>query len=67
MSTVKLQLIKTDSDFLKITSQMISTTSTRYYHNPYWYEEIGEGMYIQRNFEDIPETIQKHYLRDIKS
>lgn len=63
MSTVTLKLIKTDSEFLKTAAHLVDIgDGTKWYHLPFWYQEVGDGLFIEYEFEDIPESL-KEFIR----
>jgi hypothetical protein len=59
MSTVKLELIKTDSDFIKaVSNAIVSDNGNKWYYMPYWFEEIGSGLFVQHSFDELPIEIK---------
>jgi hypothetical protein len=65
MSTIKLKLLKTDSEFLKTAANVILDNDGRqWYHLPFWYEEIGEGLFAEYRFNDLPESLKEFIQKE---
>lgn len=59
MSIITLKLQKTDSEFVKVAGTLIvDNDGRRWYHLPFWYEEIGDGLFVEHRYEDIPESLK---------
>ena len=64
MSTVTLKVQKTDSEFLKVAGNVVvDNDKRRWYYLPFWYEEVGDGLFVQHSFEDLPESL-KNYIHN---
>ena len=58
MSTVTLKLQKTDSDFLECcASKVYDVNSNDFYHLPYWFEKVGDGLFVQYSFDELPQAL----------
>jgi hypothetical protein len=58
MSTITLKLQKTDSDFLEIAAHKVSNVNgNNFYHLPFWYEKVGDGLYVQYGFNELPQLL----------
>ncbi len=64
MSTQTLKLQKTDSEFLKVAGILIiDNNGKKFYHIPYWYEEIGEGLFVEHSFNKLPIELKQEIER----
>lgn len=58
MSTVSLKLQKTDSDFLEVcASKIYDVNGNDFYHLPFWFEKVGDGLFVQYGFDDLPKAL----------
>jgi hypothetical protein len=64
MNTQTLKLQKTDSEFIKVAGNCVEVDGRRWYYLPYWYEEIGDGLFIERRYEDIPERLKTMLMNE---
>jgi hypothetical protein len=55
--TPNIKLIETDSIFLEKTSNKILINGEEWYQ-PLWYKKISDGIFIQYQFEDLPNFIK---------
>jgi len=62
MSTQRLKLIKTDSEFIETAGQMVEVNGTKYYHLPYWYKKIGDELYEEMKFGDLPKDLKDYIV-----
>jgi len=56
--TPNIKLIETDSNFLEKTSNKILINGEEWYQ-PLWYKKISDGIFIQYQFEELPDFIKK--------
>lgn len=52
-----IKLIETDSEFLEVAGTKFTDGGREFYYLPYWYEKVGEHLYKQCSFENLPESI----------
>lgn len=60
MSTKKI--IETDSELITKIGSKITVNGRHFYYIPLWYEEIGNGHFIEHKFEDLPQEVIKKII-----
>ena len=65
MSTQILQLLQTDSTFLEKAAHKVFVNNEAWFHLPFWYKKIGDGLYTEHRFEDLPEYL-KAFLNTVR-
>lgn len=59
MSTIVLKLLETDSKFLEAAAAKVpDIAGGDWYHLPYWYKKVGEGLFVEYRFEDLPDELK---------
>lgn len=58
MSTIALKLIETDSKFLEVAGSAITVNGNEYFSLPFWYKKIGDGLFVEYRFEDLPQELK---------
>lgn len=67
MSTTTLKLHKTDSELIeKVGHHVHLSEGNDWYFMPFWFKKMGEGLYAEHRFEDLPEDL-KTYLTHNKT
>jgi hypothetical protein len=51
-----IRLIKTDSELLETIGHCIGG---EWYHMPFWFRKVGEGLYEEYSFDKLPESFKK--------
>lgn len=55
--TTNIKLIETDSEFLEKVSHKVNIGDKSYYHIPFWYRKISEGVYEEIPFYKLPKEL----------
>lgn len=55
MATIRL--IETDSKFLEVAGNMLWDGEKTFYYLPNYYEKVGENLYKEYEFEELPDNI----------
>lgn len=51
-----IKLIKTDSEFIETAGAKVDGI---YFYLPYWYKKVGDGLYEQLQFENLPDELKE--------
>lgn len=54
-----LKLIETDSKFLETCASKIPYNGSDWYHFPFWFKKVGENLFAEYSFEQLPNGIKK--------
>jgi len=50
-----IKLIETDSLFLEKTANIINN---EWFYMPYWFKKVGDGLFIQYSFDQLPDELK---------
>ncbi len=65
--TYKVKLIETDSRFLEMVSHKVNIGNENYYHIPFWYRKISEGVYEEISFDKLPKELTDFIEKERKT
>ncbi len=64
--TNTLKFTETDSDLIeKVSTCIYDVNGSNWYYMPYWFKKVGDGLYQQFTFDQLPEEL-KQRLNEIK-
>lgn len=56
--TTNVKLIETDSMFLEAVSHKVCVGEEEFYHMPFWYKKVSEGVYVELSFDKLPQSVK---------
>lgn len=67
MSTkmINIKLVETDSLFLESVANRITGKFGDWYYMPFWFKKIGDGLYEEYKFEDLPDGFKKQLTKNL--
>jgi hypothetical protein len=65
MSTHVLKLIETDSKLLEAAAMHVYFDGEGWYNLPHWYKKIGDGLFVEYSFDDLPSHFKKFIEENI--
>jgi len=61
-----LKMVVTDSNFLESTANCIyDFQGADWYYQPFWYKKLGDGLFQQFSFEELP-TELKNEIKELR-
>jgi len=61
MSSIILKIRKSDAEFTEKAANCIKVddTGNDWFHMPMWFKKVGDGLFAEYSYEDLPEQVKE--------